>query len=128
MFGSMQKVLAVPYVGFIRRLAYKKFKKDLKKITSTTYSYHDAMAIRMRIYRQKTNLITAILYKDVPLTNNLAERQLRPMVVSRKISGGSRSPEGAKTHAVNMSIFQSIRMRHQPLVPTLKGFLLSSLT
>jgi transposase len=33
----------------------------------------------------------------VPAQNNLAERSVRPLVVARKISGGSRSPQGSET-------------------------------
>ena len=55
----------------------------------------------------------------MPLTNNLAERGVRPMVITRKISGGSRSRQGAKTHAVNMSIFQTLRTQKTNIVPKL---------
>lgn len=73
-------------------------------------------------------MLTAILYPDVPLTNNLAERQIRPAVVVRKISGGSRSHEGAQAFAVNFSLIQTIRMRNQALIPTLKVLLLQGAT
>jgi len=42
----------------------------------------------------------------------------------RKISGGSRSTEGAETFATNFSVIQTIRMRNQPLIPTLKELIL----
>ncbi len=35
--------------------------------------------------------------------NNTAERAIRPQVVMRKVTGGSRSPTGADIHAVNTS-------------------------
>lgn len=50
------------------------------------------------------------------------------MVVMRKISGGSRSMMGAKTHAVNMSVFQTIQLRNQPLISTLQNLLLKGST
>ena len=34
----------------------------------------------------------------MPADNNLAERGLRPLVVARKISGGSRSAAGSSIH------------------------------
>ncbi|MBI3815192.1 MAG: transposase, partial [Nitrospinae bacterium] len=79
-----------------------------------------------RIANQGINLLTTLLYNNVPLTNNLAERGIRPMVVIRKISGGNRSQEGAKTHSVNMSILQTIRFQQQPIISTLKNYLSSS--
>jgi transposase len=49
-------------------------------------------------------------------TNNRAERALRPRVVTRKISGGSRSWKGARTYATLASIVQTLRLRGQTLV------------
>ena len=43
----------------------------------------------------------------VPADNNLAERSLRPLVVSRKISGGTRSPAGSQTRMTLSSLFQT---------------------
>jgi len=126
MFASLQDLLAKPYRRVERKAAYEKFKRDIEYIINTCYCSQDAREIQTRIANQGTNLLTAILHPNVPLTNNLAERQLRPMVVTRKISGGSRSLEGAKTHAVNMSIFQTIRMQQHPIVSTLKNLILSS--
>jgi transposase len=48
-------------------------------------------------------------------TNNRAERALRPSVVARKISGGSRSWNGAWTFATLTSIVQTLRLRGQTL-------------
>ena len=61
---------------------------------------------------------------EVELTNNLAERGIRKAVVVRKISGGSRSDLGAETFAINMSVIQTIRVRNQPIIPTLHNLLL----
>ena len=91
----------------------------------TNFKAKDARRIQTRIKNQGTNLLTALLHDGVPLTNNAAERIIRPAVVVRKISGGSRSNEGAETFAVNFSVIQTIRMRNQPLIPTLQQLLLN---
>jgi transposase len=49
-------------------------------------------------------------------TNDCAERALRPSVVARKISGGSRSWKGAHTFATLASIVQTLRLRGQTFV------------
>jgi transposase len=41
----------------------------------------------------------------VPPDNNLAERSLRPLVIARKVSGGSRSPEGSRVRMALASLF-----------------------
>ena len=44
-----------------------------------------------------------------PPDNNAAERSLRPVVVSRKISGGTRSDQGTATKMTLASIFGTWR-------------------
>jgi hypothetical protein len=126
MFVDLTAVISQPYALVDRQIIHNKFSQKIGRIIETDFHNHDAKKIQARLAHQKYNLLTAVLHADVPLTNNLAERGIRPMVVTRKISGGSRSWKGAKTHAVNMSILQSIRLQQQPLVPTLKNYLLTS--
>jgi transposase len=42
-------------------------------------------------------LFQFVLVPGLAADNNLAERSIRPLVIMRKISGGSRSPEGSQT-------------------------------
>lgn len=126
MFGELSKIVSLPFKMMERELAYGYFSNEIKSIIKNRYSANDAVKIQTRIKKQKNNLLTALLYEDVPLTNNLAERMIRPMVVTRKISGGSRSDNGAQIHAVNMSIIQTINLRNQPLIPTLQSYILKA--
>jgi hypothetical protein len=50
-------------------------------------------------------LLTFVADPAVPADNNLAERSLRPLVIARKVSGGSRSPEGARVTMALASLF-----------------------
>lgn len=45
----------------------------------------------------------------IPAENNLAERELRPLVVARKISFGSQSHNGAHTREVLMTVLHTLR-------------------
>lgn len=122
-----QKLLKITTLSFDlvqRQTLYQIYEDKLKQIINATYTSLDSQKIQTRIRNQRNNLITALLFPDVPLTNNLAERQIRPAVVVRKISGGSRSEQGAETFAVNFSVIQTLRMRNQPLIPTLHNLLL----
>jgi len=56
-----------------------------------------------RIVRYRHEWFTFMDTPDVDPTNNAAERSLRPSVVMRKITGGSRSDKGAHCHEVSMS-------------------------
>lgn len=47
--------------------------------------------------------------RRVPAENNLAERDLRPLVIARKVSFGSQSRAGSHTREVLMSVLHSLR-------------------
>lgn len=49
---------------------------------------------------------------QVPAENNLAERELRPLVIARKISFGSQSEKGARTREVLMSVLHTLNKRN----------------
>jgi transposase len=50
-------------------------------------------------------LFAFVLDPAVPADNNLAERSLRPLVVARKVSGGSRSEAGSQTRMALAPLF-----------------------
>ena len=83
--------------------------------------------ILYRVKTQKEDLILALLITPDG-TNNLAERELRPMAISRTISFGSATYKGMQTSAVLGSIVQTIsRNKEQPFLPTLKNYLFTGI-
>lgn len=70
-----------------------------ERISKGHYHQYQQSTIRVlkRLSRQKDHLFTFMHYDYVDPTNNLAERQLRPAVISRKISCGNKTMKGAKT-------------------------------
>ena len=66
-------------------------------------------AVRARLEKQKDHLFVFLEREGVEATNNLAERQLRPAVIARKISCGQRTWEGAKAWQVLASLAASAR-------------------
>ena len=58
-----------------------------------------------RIERFLPELFVFVARPEVPAHNNLAERSVRPLVIARKISGGSRSPQGSDTRMDFFSLF-----------------------
>lgn len=126
-FAFLNHTINKPFSKSGRNEAYQLAWKKIDQIINQNYTSLDAQAIQVRIKHQSKNLLTALLHEGVPLTNNLAERSLRKIVVIRKMSGGSRSWNGAKTTATNMSIYQTIQAQNLPLIPTLKEYLLSGI-
>jgi len=78
-----------------------------------------------RIERFLPELFTFVADPRVAADNNGAERSLRPTVISRKISGGTRSGKGSKTKSVLASLFGTWRLRgrdpYQAVRQTLTG-------
>lgn len=58
-----------------------------------------------RMERFLPEMFTFVAFPGVPAHNNLAERSVRPLVIARKISGGSRSPKGSTTRMGLASLF-----------------------
>lgn len=73
---------------------------------------HPAIQSYQDIFRQKAHRLYHWA-KDpaVPAENNFAERELRPLVVARKISFGSQSKKGAATRETLMSVLHTLRKR-----------------
>lgn len=57
-------------------------------------------SVRHRLDKQRDHLFTFLRHPSVPATNNLAERQLRPAVIARKISCGNKTKKGARASQV----------------------------
>jgi transposase len=50
---------------------------------------------------------------SIPAENNYAEREIRKIVIARKMSYGSQSTEGAKTREIWTSVLQSLKKREE---------------
>jgi hypothetical protein len=59
---------------------------------------HPCHALAQRLLRHQDELFQYVRVPGVPADNNLGERGIRPLVVGRKISGGTRSAVGSVTH------------------------------
>jgi transposase len=66
-----------------------------------------------RLYRFSSELFTFVQHPHVPSDNNAAERAIRPAVVARKVSGGTRSTNGSEVRATLMSLFGTWTLRGQ---------------
>jgi transposase len=64
-----------------------------------------------RIAKYLPELFTFVADPAVPATNNAAERSVRPVVIQRKISGGTRSAAGTTTFTRLATLFGTWRAR-----------------
>jgi transposase len=74
---------------------------------------HPCQALAKRLLRHEDELFQFVLVPGLSADNNLAERAIRPLVVIRKVSGGSRSAAGTKTRMALASLFHTWQARGQ---------------
>ena len=70
-------------------------------------------------------LFTYLEHPDITPDNNAAEREIRPFVVQRKISGNFISPEVMKIYSIHMSLYRTCKRNkvnyEEVIIPLLKG-------
>ena len=65
---------------------------------------HPCGTLAKRLLRHQDEMFQFVLHPEVSANNNLAERSLRPHVIARKISGGTRSDAGTATRMALASL------------------------
>ena len=66
-------------------------------------------AALQRIANNKEELLLVLDRPDIPLHNNLSERDIREYVKKRKISGGTRSEDGRRSRDTFISLKKTCR-------------------
>jgi transposase len=100
-----------------------KIKNAIVEITSRQ-ARHPAIWKIQYLFREKAErLYHWASDRNVPADNNLAERELRPLVIARKISFGSQSDAGAGTREVLMTVLHTLRKRGPHVMETFKSAL-----
>ena len=64
-------------------------------------------------WRDGENLFRFVTDPEIASTNNVSERELRHLVIMRKVSNGSRSQRGAAATAILTSVIQTLRFRKE---------------
>lgn len=73
---------------------------------------HPAIQKIQNIFRDHANrLFHWAKSPKIPADNNRAERELRPLVIARKVSFGSQSQAGARTRETLMTVLHTLRKR-----------------
>lgn len=109
------------YFGRVNRL-----EKRLEELTSVDYSEANAKRIAKRMRKHQKELTAFLHEKELDGTNNAAERAIRPAVVARKISGGSRSTKGAAAWATLASLLRTAHQQGKNAIETIKSMLMAA--
>ena len=86
-------------------------RREMEAVTNAP-AQHPAIQKIQNLFREKADrLYHWAVDRAVPADNNRAERELRPLVIARKVSFGSQSEAGAHTREVLMSVLHTVRKR-----------------
>ena len=89
------------------------FERELLALCRAQSALSRQATLCKRVERYHPELFMFVADAAVPATNNAAERSLRPLVIARKISGGSRSVKGSRTRMVLQSLIATWELRGQ---------------
>ena len=81
--------------------------------------------LRKRMLANRGHLFVFMTRRDVPTTNNISERHLRPSVIFRKVTNGFRCEWGAETYAAFRSVVSSAKANGASVLDTVR-FVLSA--
>jgi len=71
-------------------------------------------------------LFVFVQYPEVPSENNPAERAIRPLVITRKVCGGTRSEQGSKSKMILLSLLHTAQVRGLDPIAAVEQMLLGA--
>jgi len=84
--------------------------RRLDRLLATSPTGKAALTLKWSIADCREKLFVFVTRRDVPATNNVSERALRPSVIFRKVTNGFRSAWGAQVYADICSIVATGRL------------------
>jgi len=103
-------------IGLKEQLREKKeayFKMQLTNICEPYLGKQTVFSkLNARALKYISELFTFVRFPNIKSDNNTAERALRHLVVSRKISGGTRSAKGSETKSILASLFGTWKLQN----------------
>ncbi len=100
-----------------------KIQAEMDRLLAGTYTDPDNARLARRLRKQREHLLRFLDHDGVDATNNLAEREIRPAVIARKLSAGNRTEAGAETHAVLASLLRTCRRQGRDILGSLGDLL-----
>lgn len=79
-------------------------------------SDRDNARFAKRLRKHRPHLLRFLYVNELDPTNNMAERMIRPAVITRKTNGCNRSKPGAATHAILSSVLVTCRQHSIPIL------------
>ena len=106
----------LPAATFVERAAALEERLDQLSHERRRFTDPDNARLAKRLRKHRQHLLRFLYVDELAATNNQAERQLRPAVITRKTTGCNRTEEGAETHAILSSVLTTCHQRNIPIL------------
>jgi hypothetical protein len=105
-----------PPATFVERAAALEERLDPLSHERRRFTDPDNARFAKRLRKHREHLLRFLYVDALDATNNQAERQLRPAVITRKTTGCNRTDEGAETHAILPGVLTTCHQRNVPIL------------
>ncbi len=106
-----------------RQAVIQSYQDELAKLLEMPLTKPEECRLQKRLIKHKDWIFTFMSYQDVPPDNNSSERAIKAIKLKDKVSGGFRSESGASRFAGLLSLTQTLRKQHLPILVSLKAVL-----
>lgn len=101
----VKKIVDTPYDAEERERMVQKLEKRITRLCAPDPTDPAKLATLKTTFLKRTDAyLLCVLLPDIPMTNNKAERALRPLVIKRKLSFGSKTQKGADVMSILLSV------------------------
>lgn len=109
---ALREAMTLRTLGLSRKEFLRRAGRTKRRIIAIVHrqAKHPAIQKMQGVFRKhKDRLYHWARDPSIPAENNLAERDLRPLVIARKVSFGSQSEAGARTRETLMTVLQTLK-------------------
>jgi len=96
------------------------YQQELAQLLEMALTKPEERRLQKRLIKHQDWIFPFMSYPDVPADNNSSERAIKAAKLKDKVSGGFRSEAGACRFAQLLSLTQTLRKQHLPVLASLK--------
>ncbi len=106
-------------------IATGRLEAELERLLQKPYRCPAKVRLANHLWHERRWLFSFLHCPGLDATNNAAERALRPLVIARKVWGGNRTWNGARTQSILGSVLRTCWQQHKDPFPRVVALLRS---
>ena len=106
---------------------HAKAERRLDRLLGVRAAHPAGQILQAQAKAWRTKFFVFLHDRRVPATNNISEREIRPSVIFRKVTGGFRSQWGAAVHAGYRSVVSTARIHGKTALQAIDGIVTGKL-